>query len=475
MKYRPTKSHNPTIRCSRLKPRSRATKYVLDCSTALALLAGQATAEGRFLYTQTNDHQPGMNAVIAYERAADGSLNPHADGPFLTNGTGIDNNTNGKLGPNDNDTPIIASADGKRMFAVNGNSNTIAVFDILADGALAHVPGSPFSSMGISPVSLSLSGDTLIVANRNEDPAQLDELRGEASSSYASFRVGSGGALSFVSRINSEDGHKATQVLVASATPGLVFGNDFQVDADFDGDGEVSMLFSNEASVQGRLRSFHLTSEGNLSEADIEPLTETADPVPEVPTLPLGIWDHPTKNLLYVGLVTRNQLGVFSYDDNGDLVFVSAVPNSGQDICWLRVNRTGTRLYAVNNLPREGSGDTTSTITVFDISGANAKNPVELSRSEIPQPAGTFVNNRAAEQPGSTAFQMTLDPSEEYLYVVNQRIDQTPANTDPAGNVIHSFRIGVDGSVEAVAARDLLQDGVNHRARPQGLVAIDIN
>ena len=475
MKYRPTTSANPAVRRSPIKPRAGVAKYALVCSTAMALLAGQASAEGQFLYTQTNDHQPGMNAVMAYERGPDGILSPHVDGPFLTQGTGIDNNTNGKLGPNDNDTPIIASADDKRLFAVNGNSNTIAVFDVLDDGALVHVPGSPFAAMGIGPVSLSLSGDILIVANRNEDPAQLDELRGEAHSSYASFRVGPDGGLNFISRVENQDGHKATQVLVAAATPGIVFGNDFQVDADFDGDGPVSRLFSNDASVQGRLRSFYVTPEGDLSEADIEALTETADPAPDVPTLPLGIWDHPTKNLLYVGLVTRNQLGVYSYDDSGDLSFVSAVPNSGQDICWLRVNRAGTRLYAVNNLPREGTGDTTSTITVFDISGANAENPVELSRSEIPLPAGTFVNNRTAEQPGSTAFQLTLDPSEEYLYVVNQRIDQTAANTDPAGNVIHSFRIDADGSVVAVAARDLLQDGVNHRARPQGLVAIDIN
>lgn len=33
-------------------------------------------------------------------------------------------------------------------------------------------------------------------------------------------------------------------------------------------------------------------------------------------------------NLLYVGLVTRNQLGVYGFDDAGDLSFVRAVLNS---------------------------------------------------------------------------------------------------------------------------------------------------
>ena len=227
--------------------------------------------------------------------------------------------------------------------------------------------------------------------------------------------------------------------------------------------------------MRGRLQAFKLADDGKLIQADRTGLKETADPAPDVPTIPLGIWDHPTKNLIYVGLVTRNQLGVYSYDNNGALSFVSAVPNSGQDICWVRVNKAGTRLYAVNNLPREDASDKTSTITVFDISGDKAEKPVEISRSEIPLPLGTFVNNRVAEQPNSTAFQLTLDPSEEFLYVINQRIDQTDANRSKDGNVLHTFRIGGEsGALTAVSSRHLLDDGVSHRARPQGVVAIDV-
>lgn len=100
--------------------------------------------------------------------------------------------------------------------------------------------------------------------------------------------------------------------------------------------------------------------------------------------------------------------------------------------------------------------------------------PVEIARTAIPMPLGTFVNNRNAEQPASTAFQLTLDEAEEFLYVINQRIDQTDANMSKEGNVIHAFRIGDDGTLESVSARHLLGDGVSHRARPQGLVAVDI-
>ena len=51
-------------------------------------------------------------------------------------------------------------------------------------------------------------------------------------------------------------------------------------------------------------------------------------------------------------------------------------------------------LYAVNNLPRDSEGDVSSTVTVFDISGRNAEQPIEIDRIELPMPLGTFVNNR---------------------------------------------------------------------------------
>ena len=457
-------------------------RLLASACMAIAVIAGfpalglgdRAFAQGRYLYVQSNNNQDGQNSIVAFTRAPDGTLSRHAESPFLSAGTGIDNSTNGKLGPNDNDTPIIIGPNKKRLFAVNGHSNTVAVFDIQTDGALLPVPGSPFDSNGVGPVSLAISDDVLLVANRNEDPGQLDALRGDANSNYASFRINPDGTLTFLSKIEMKDGQKNTQVLVSSRDSRIVFGNDFQVDADFDGDGSVSKLFGLSQQVRGRLQSFRLDENGTLAQADRVTLPETADPAPDVPSIPLGLWDHPTKNLLYAGLVTRNQLGVYRYDEQGKLSFVSAVANSGQDICWIRVNKAGTRLYAVNNLPREDEQDKTSTITVFDISGENAKQPVELARTEIPLPLGTFVNNRNGEQPNSAAFQFTLDENEEYLYVINQRINQATEGGPQSGNVLHVFRVEPAGKLALVESRHLKQDDVDVTARPQGVVALDL-
>src|SRR5262245_45965243 len=86
----------------------------------LLVSAVPAAAEpGKYLYIQTNDVREGQNAVLGYHRHDDGALTPLPGNPFYTAGTGIDNDTHGKLGPNDNDTPLIISPGCKRLFAVN--------------------------------------------------------------------------------------------------------------------------------------------------------------------------------------------------------------------------------------------------------------------------------------------------------------------------------------------------------------------
>ena len=88
------------------------------------------------------------------------------------------------------------------------------------------------------------------------------------------------------------------------------------------------------------------------------PSSEFADPRHR--DLPLGLWAHPIFPLLYVGFVTVNRLGVYAYNSYGHLTFLRSVPNSGQAICWLRVNGSGTRLYSTDT----GS----NSVSVYDLS-----------------------------------------------------------------------------------------------------------
>jgi 6-phosphogluconolactonase (cycloisomerase 2 family) len=453
-------------------------RSLLSAGIVLLMAASAMAEHGRYLYIQTNDIREGRNAVLGYERVEGGSLKPLPGNPFFTAGTGMNNDTYGKLGPNDNDTPVIAAPDGKHLYAVNVHSNTIAAFDIAHDGSLKHVKGSPFSSHGVAPNSLSISGTTLLVSNRNGDYHHRKALRGAAKASYVSFQINDNGGLKFVSKIEVEGNHKPTQVHASMTNPRVAFGNDFQVDADFDGDGDRSFLAGNETSVQGQLHVFLIGHGSRISEKAKLTLPETnADFLykgsPGVPSMPLGIWTHPKENLLYVGFVTRNELGTFRYGREGELEFLGSVPNSGQDICWALPNKEGTRLYTVNNLPRPDLGQKSATVTTYDISGDNAVKPVEIGVQELPHPGGRFVNNRDFEQPDSTAFQCGLDPANKYLYVICQRINQTDENKSKEGNFLHSLRLDDKGIPSVAHSRPLGQDGVHFRSRPQGVATVD--
>jgi len=444
---------------------------------SLSTVPASAAVERDYFYVQTNDIREGQNAILGYHIQPDGSLVPLPGNPFYTGGTGINNDTHGKLGPHDNDTPVIVSRDGQYLYTVNTHSNTIAAFSILADGSLKHVKGSPFSSEGVAPNSLSVDGRTLIVSNRNEDYHQIEALRGGAKASYVSFQILDDGSLKSATKINIENAHKPTQIHVSLSNPGVAFGNDFQVDVDFDGEGTRSFLAGLKPSVQGQLHVFTIGHGSRMTERRLVTMPETNagykyKGLDGVPSMPLGIWTHPTEPLLYVGLVTRNELGVFRFTREGQLDFVGSAPNGGQDICWLLPNKKGTRLYAVNNLPRSENNDVAASVSTYDISGDRATKPVEIARLQLPHPGDWFLNNRNFQQPGSTAFQETLSPDERFLYVIAQRINQTDENKKEDGNYIHILSLNAQGVPVISSSRALGQDGVYYRSRPQGAATV---
>ncbi|WP_459556746.1 lactonase family protein [Lacunimicrobium album] len=442
------------------------------------LTASSQADDGRYLYIQANDIREGQNAVLGYVRHDNGTLSPLPGNPYYTAGTGVNNDTHGKLGPHDNDTPLVVSQNGKYLFSVNTHSNTIAAFAIHDDGSLKHVKGSPFSSHGVAPNSLSVSGNALLVSNRNEDYHQIEELRGKAKASYVSFVIEEDGSLQKVSKIDVEGAQKPTQIHISQTDPAIAFGCDFQVDVDFDSDKNRSFLAGPKPSVQGQLHVFQVGHGSLLTEKGRLQLPETNvgykyKGMDGVPSMPLGLWTHPKQPLLYVGFVTRNEVGVYSFNTEGEMHFKESVSNSGQDICWVLPNKEGTRLYTINNLPRPELGQKAATVSTYDISGEHAEKPVEIGVLELPMPGESFKNNRNFEQPGSTAFQCNLNPEETILYVMCQRINQTDENKSEEGNILHSLKIDQNGVPSISHSRHLGPDGIDFRSRPQGIVTIN--
>ncbi len=403
-------------------------RYLGACVTALGLAfflsgcgggSGSSSAPVNVLYVTSNDPASGRNAVLGYRRASDGSLSPLTGSPYLMGGTGVTNNAQID-GPDDDDQELIVSSDHKYLYAVNGGSNTIAGFKISSDGSLAAIAGSPYASGGVQPASLALVGDKLYAVNKNQDPGQAQTATG---ANYAVFQVASDGSLASIagSTVSASQDSSPSQALISRNQKLLI-------DAE------------ENASV---LRSFRIGANGLLTEASGSPLTLPL--VGGVQANPLGLATHPSQNLLYVGFVNVNRLGVYSFDDiSGSMTAVGNFSNSGSEPCWLLPSSDGRNLYTAN------FGD--ASLSRYDLSSPSA--PVEKQHIVVPDASS-----------GGT-FQLSLDPSGKLLYVVQQRVTKNAA--DLKGNAIHVYQVAADGSLSAAPLASTALP-VPSNAHPQGI------
>jgi 6-phosphogluconolactonase (cycloisomerase 2 family) len=104
------------------------------------------------VYTMSN--QVAGNAVLAYDRSADGSL--VAAGSYPSGGAG----TGGGLG---NQGGIVLDDAGNRLAVVNAGSNDVSLFRVNGDGTLELT--DRIASGGTMPISVTISHDVLYVLN----------------------------------------------------------------------------------------------------------------------------------------------------------------------------------------------------------------------------------------------------------------------------------------------------------------------
>ena len=398
---------------------------VLPCALvafACTALIDDATAQSPpagVVYVEGNVADAPGNQILAYKRDAAGALTPLKGSPFSAGGAGI--SPSFALGPYDSDQEIITNPDHTLLFATNGGSDSVAVFRFKADGGLVPVAGSPFPSGGSNPVGLALRGDKLIVVNQDNDPGHP----GRFLPGYATLQVSPTGALKPIrgATYAVDLGSSPSQALVPGNAPGVVFTCEF---------------------LGGVLRSFRLAESGALHPVDAQPLPADEFGLSGAPPLPLGLWTHPKRPLLYVGYVTINRMGVYRYDASGRFAFLRTVPNSGNGLCWIRSNKAGTRLYTSNTAD--------PSLSVYDTSVDPAK-PVEIQKVPL--------------KGMSNVYQIALDPAEEFFYAVTQR---NSAMLPASANALHVLKIAADGTLAEVPSSPTILP-VPASSRPQGVLA----
>lgn len=377
---------------------------------------------GKVVYVISNDYHDNANAVLAYRKKMDGSLVPLPGSPFLTHGAGLANPKQ-VLGPDDTDDPLVVSDDGQFLFAVNGGSNTIAVFRINPDGTLVTVPGSPFPSGGQTPCSIAINGRFIYVANKALDPLHTITQ----PPNYTAFEVGPDGGLSVVpvGTVEVPEGSSPSQVLLSNDRR-FLFGTDF-----------LAFMLPAEEPI-GTLLSFDLKGGQGLSLAPGAPYV-----VPKGDGGALGLATNPRSDrTLYVGFPVAGAFGVYAIDPStGALSFVRQVAG-GPATCWIRTNSAGNRLYTLN-------------------SGENAVGVYNTDQPDVP----TFINKlvlKDAQHSGD--FSLGFSPDGGTLYVVSQNVDTVFSANN---NWLHVLTVAPDGTLSEPG--DPLQLPVPNDVRPQGV------
>ena len=272
------------------------------------------------------------------------------------------------------------------------------------DGSLTAVPGSPFASGGILPVSVGYANNRLWVVNQGDATFN-------SPPNYTGFAVGDDGSLTPIPGATRSLGYNSqpTQALTTTQGP-LLFGADF-------------------GSAQ--LQAFQISAVGALQPSPNSPLSTFN---------PLGLTTHPTQPILYVGFPFQAQLGVFTFSDSGALTRITTATNSGAAICWLSATRDGKNLYSTN------TGD--DSVSWYDLTN----------------PLAPRERQHLAVNGGGGPFQLSVNPTDSYVYVLNQRF-----GSNLSDNALHVFRIAPNGSLTETHSVVL---PVGAYALPQGVAVI---
>jgi hypothetical protein len=363
---------------------------------AIAIPASAAN----YLYVNGNIPHAGQNAIYGYSiDPTTGALTALPGSPYLTGGAGVGfgNKTDAQW---DSDNEVITNAAHTLMFATNGGSNTIAVFNINNDGTLTPVTGSPFPSMGTQPGTLALKENTispgvgtLVVGNKNTDPQQNG---GIGIASYTTFTVNANGSLTFNagSTYNFPSGLSLGGVYPYPGTPVQVFGVEF---------------------MNATVSNYTVKKAGTLSLN-----SQSTPPAPKSGTpAVLGAAFNPLvgKNYLYVDMPVEHAVATYQFNNKGTLTYLRMVGNNGAAVCWSTTNAAGTRLIT--------SETPSSSLTQYDISVPGS--PRQVQRVTIKKTTGGAAQ---ASAPTTARFDATgnflevLDRN-GYIHTLNLNPDLT--------------------------------------------------
>jgi 6-phosphogluconolactonase (cycloisomerase 2 family) len=328
-------------------------------------------------YTLNNDVK--SNAVVVLNRLADGTLSEASTMPVETGGKGLAVPAGG-----DFDAQGAVRINGKRLFAVNPGSDSIAVFEIAPSGELKAVAGSPFPSGGSTPLSITVAGDLVYVANQAvpfANPTHAPNITG--------FRLDIDGRL----------------IPIAGSTIEFAPGQG-PADVEFSPDGRILAVTAGFQS-DGSVRSFAVQSNGLLKEGTGSPFKASGV------SGTVGFSWAADGHHVMVSNFRGSAVTVFSVDPKTAALKPEGTPYPNQQgaACWTALSPDGKTLYTGNFVSNSVSAYSVAPDGKLALSGSAPK--------------------RLATRPDTKDLQVS--PDGKYLYVVG-----------PIATQIAVFALGAD-------------------------------
>ena len=277
---------------------TRDTTSPADRMPDAASFSSASTSVGA-VFTLSNG--AGGNAVIAFSRAADGSLSPAGSFSTLGNGTGAGLGSQGA---------VVISDDGRFLFAVNAASNSITSFSV--DGTnLSRIGTVP--SGGTLPISLTTHGNVLYALNAG------------GTENITGFSIAPSGALA---------------ILPGSSRP-LSGAGVMPAQVGFDPSGKWLVVTE---KATDRIDTYAVAADGYASAPVVNPSSGLT---------PFGFAFNQQGVLIvseaFGGAPNASAVSSYTLGGDGTLDVVSAsVPTTETAACWVAVTNNGKFAYAAN-------------------------------------------------------------------------------------------------------------------------------
>jgi len=342
-------------------------------SLVIAIVVGLClplTAAAQFVFVNNNQPSPD-NSVSAFVVAANGSLTAVPGSPFLTGG-------GGSFSPSLGGTSVVAA--GQHLYATNSVTNSVAAFDINADGSLTTIPGSPFPTIGTRPnaIAASADGSRLFVADLVSNNVAVFDIANNGALSLvlgAPFAVAAGPLDAAIDSVTSRLflSHSAGVGVYSiggggSLTPAV--GSPFAAGAGVRGlalDSSAARVYVANGS-DDTVTGFTVGGGGVLSTIAGSPFAAGDEPTDALV--------HPSLNVLYVANDQSNNISAYTIDGGtGALTPLAGSPFAAgaNGTAGLAIDGGSRRLFAANGGTNAAPG---RSVSVFDIAPDGSLTPV---------------------------------------------------------------------------------------------------